>query len=266
MMKSVRMKSMFAGIKELRKIKSDLFHNLVEFGYKPQEIPAAVIQLEKTHQKILQHGWRALKDDQSNALRREALNVFNQFFNLDKIDRVQMMKLLDKVPEIEDLFQYLEFRDDKKQFVQAAKDYLVSLYTEMNKVKFQENGLYRERVHVWVRPKHSISPELYSRLVTSRGWHEATPKDIRKVQDMLNNAVPAKNVSRSDEFYLQKFADIADFFLGKSLPAGKEVHRDTQAFYERQLKAINAVEYVSVETVYDRFPVPVVETVSSLRA
>lgn len=246
-MKSARIKSIFAGVEELRTIKNDLYQSLVACSFKPQEVPAAVIRLEKTHQKILQHAWRALKDDHLNASRQNALKVFNQYYNLGQIDAEQIKKLLD-VPEIEDLTQYLEFIKEKKIFAHAVKDYLFSLYKDINNVQFQENGRYHERVEVLERPKRSISLAVWKTYyVAHYGWHESTPKDIRKIQHMLKNAVPARDVNRTDEFYLQKFASIADFFLGMSLPAGKEVHEVTQAFYERQVKAINAVEYVPIQ-------------------
>src|SRR3990167_5530746 len=111
-MKRARIKSIFAGYEELLKIKNDLDRDFADCNFKPQDVPVAVMQLEKTHQKILQHAWRALKNDHLNSSRQDALRVFNQFFNLEEIDEDKIKQLLDDVSEIHDLDEYLAFREE----------------------------------------------------------------------------------------------------------------------------------------------------------
>lgn len=238
-MQRMNLTSIFINHEQLRDAAKKLRQEIDDYAFKPDELPDAVMRLEVLHQKILQQDVSELKKRQNekSANKQAALGLLNQFLHFGRIDK-DRLALFGSVPQIKDLQDYLLFLETKKSYVAEIKACMIELKKEHKKVYLNEFDLSSNR-----------------RDTFGRGWHEHPAE--KQLKSLLWN-VDAADVLKTEDFYLQQYAQVAKIVVDSAHPQEKWLDKTSADFLDKYLRRMQALRFA--------MPVPVAAPVSSMSA
>lgn len=161
-MKHAKEKRFFAHHERLRNAVTQLQDDLINHKFKPQEMPAAVLRLEKLYMKLLREDWHTLQTGSKVAyvpseqyprmsegnltMRPAALVVYNQFFNKATVDENRNRDLHKYVPEMKDFENYQHYKSSTRQYLTSVISVLASAL--FNSSRFRV-GIFNRLTREW---------------------------------------------------------------------------------------------------------------------